>query len=505
VSRRPVTRRLAFFLTLAATVLMAGLTGAGPARADTTPAVSGSDWLYGNGVNACSASTDPTCGGDTHVGGVSSNWWQCVELAQRLYYRRGWYTANNGIFSGVSYAYQIYGQASSLGMTAHANGSGYIPVPGDMIVHTSADGNGAGHVSLVDRVDGSTVYAAEQNINNAADIGTYSLSGSTLSRTGMHIQGVVHDPDNPNVNGAQLLGDVTGDGKADAVVFYKASGTWFVEPSNGSGFTSAQQWIAGFGAGSTKQFLADVNGDGKADAIAYWSGSGDYYVALSNGSGFGSPTRWSTGQIGSSTEQFMGDVNGDGYADAVAGTIKSTGTWYVALSNGSNGFGSFSTWKTGHGAGSTRQFVADVTGDGKADAVAYWSSNGWWYVAPSTGSSFGGASQWSTGQITSSTNQMLGDVTGDGKADAIAGVFPSNGTWYVSPSNGSSAFTGFSQWTTGHGAGSDQQFTADVTGDGKADAVVYFGGTNGWWYVAPSTGSAFGGASQWASSFGVGS
>src|SRR5690348_4446730 len=121
-----------------------------PALADATPLVSATDWLDGHAVNVCGSSTDTTCGGETHVGGVSSNWYQCVELAQRLYYARGWYTAGGGIFSGVSNAYDIYDNAASLGMTREANGSITSIVPGDMIVHTSADGGGAGHVSIVD-------------------------------------------------------------------------------------------------------------------------------------------------------------------------------------------------------------------------------------------------------------------------------------------------------------------------------------------------------------------
>ena len=55
-------------------------------------------------------------------------------------------------------------------------------------------------MTVVDRISGSTVYAAEQNFNNTADIGSYTLSGGTLSRGSMHIRGVVHSPNNPNSN-----------------------------------------------------------------------------------------------------------------------------------------------------------------------------------------------------------------------------------------------------------------------------------------------------------------
>jgi len=65
---------------------------------------------------------------------------------------------------------------------------------------------------------------------------------------------------------------------------------------------------------------------------------------------------------------------------------------------------------------------------------------------------------------------FLADVNGDGKADAV--LFYPNGTWHVALSNGSS-FQEYEQWNIGHGAGSANQFVADVNGDGKADAIIF--------------------------------
>ena len=193
------------------------LVGANPALADTTPTYNGTNWLYGDGVNVCGPSTDGTCGGQEHVGGVSSNWWQCVELPQRLYYDRGWYTANGGIFSGVSYAYQIWDDASSLGMTTKAQGSITSLAPGDMIVYYysssdpsgygSSNSNNVGHVAVVNTINGSTVTAMEQNFNGGADEATYTWNGGSLARTApdggtvdngdgyaLPIKGIVHSP-----------------------------------------------------------------------------------------------------------------------------------------------------------------------------------------------------------------------------------------------------------------------------------------------------------------------
>ena len=180
------------------------LVGAGYANANVIPTIAGSAWMGGRGVNACDQTyhTDHVCGGESAVGSA----WQCVELAQRTWQANGWHS---GVFPGVSYAYQIYGSsvASAIGATLHENGSGYTPVPGDLIVHnhTSAEAAGegnAGHVAVVSSVSGSTVYAVEQNYEERAHLAEYALSGSTLSRTlnhnghAMPILGVVHSNSN---------------------------------------------------------------------------------------------------------------------------------------------------------------------------------------------------------------------------------------------------------------------------------------------------------------------
>src|SRR4051794_25156021 len=203
---------------------------------------------------------------------------------------------------------------------------------------------------------------------------------------------------------------------------------------------------------------------------------------------------WIQGHGWNSGRQFLADVTGDGKADAVV-FFPQDGCWYVAESTGSY-FGGvpLQKWICGHGVGSENQFVSDVTGDGKADAVVFEGSNGCWHVADSTGSYFGGVplQDWICGHGVGSENQFVGDVTGDGKADAVVWE-GSNGCWHVADSTGT-YFGGvpLKDWICGHGVGSEDQFVGDVTGDGKADAVVWER-DNGCWYVAESTGSIFSG------------
>ncbi|GAA0409722.1 hypothetical protein GCM10010160_42550 [Acrocarpospora corrugata] len=126
-----------------------GMMLGGPAEASAGAPLqlSGTAWFAGYGVPICSNSTARTCDGQPHVGGVSSNWWQCVELAQRFYQRRGWH---KGIFGGVGIASHIFAKAPALGMAPQPNGKIADIVPGDMIVMNRT--GAAGHVVIVESI-----------------------------------------------------------------------------------------------------------------------------------------------------------------------------------------------------------------------------------------------------------------------------------------------------------------------------------------------------------------
>jgi len=273
-----------------------------------------------------------------------------------------------------------------------------------------------------------------------------------------------------------LVGDVTGDGKADAISMDNSNGNWKVAASKGKSFSAAKSGITNYAVSSTSQMIGDVNGDGKDDAVTFYIDRGDWYVALSRGNGkFANHTLWLSGHGIGNSQQFVADVDGDRRADAVI-CFPEQGIWFVSLSTGS----SFSTenikyensWIKGHGIGSNAQFVADVTGDGKADSLVFFGQNGQWYVAQSTGRSFAAFRRWIDGHGVGSTGQFLGDVDGDGKADSLV-FFDEYGSWYTALSNGNS-FNNFLSWTSGHGINSTKQFLADVTGDGRDDAIVVF-------------------------------
>ncbi|MBF0443178.1 MAG: VCBS repeat-containing protein, partial [Oligoflexales bacterium] len=193
----------------------------------------------------------------------------------------------------------------------------------------------------------------------------------------------------------QLVGDVTGDGKADIVNFFhdkvevwKSVGSAFVY--DGEWSTAPTTTHGGWSTRDNPRMLADVNGDGKMDIVAI--GTKATFVYESTGSSFKSA--WSANAFSSNTGWgstkylvLAGDVDGDGKDDLVGFGKK---TLDVYLSTGT-GFSYSSTWGL---KDSDQQFtyekgwrnfyhtraLADINGDGKADIVGFAASKIMRYV-----------------------------------------------------------------------------------------------------------------------------
>jgi len=241
-------------------------------------------------------------------------------------------------------------------------------------------------------------------------------------------------------------------------------------------FSGNEAWTTQSYYGERGTFFADVTGDGKADAIVV-NNSG-IVVRPSTGSlqngGFSGNQVWTTQSYYGERGTFFADVTGDGKADAIV--VNNSGV-VVRPSTGSlqnGGFSGNQVWTTQSYYGERGTFFADVTGDGKADAIVV--NNSGVVVRPSTGSlqngGFSGNETWTNSAYYGTRGTFFADVTGDGKADAI--VINDNGVT-VRPSTGSlqnGGFSGNETWTNSAYYGTRGTFFADVTGDGKADAIV---------------------------------
>jgi SpoIID/LytB domain protein len=291
----------------------------------------------------------------------------------------------------------------------------------------------------------------------------------------------------PDVTG-WLEGDFTGDGRTDVAHYSPVTGDWTVGTSTGTGFTFAAWNAFPTRTGWTQHLVGDFTGNGRDDIASYHESTGRWFVSRSDGSSF-SHTPWLTIATRTGwTEHLVGDFTGNG-RDDVATYHPSNGTWWVHASDGSSfttsRWARFSTrtgWQT--------HLVGDVDGDGRADLASYHPGTGNWWVSRSTGSGFAG-SRWATYSPADAwAHHAIGDVTGNGRDDVIS-FARSNGTWWVGRSlTGTSSFSP-QQWERfGTRTGWTEHVVADFTGNGRADVASYHP-SNGSWWVSASDGSRF--------------
>ena len=142
----------------------------------------------------------------------------------------------------------------------------------------------------------------------------------------------------------RFLADLTGDGRSDIVGFGDA-GVWVsLNDGTGNTFGAPQMVVANFGfvAGGWRverhpRFLADLTGDGRADIVGF--GDAGVWVSLNNGNGtFGAPQMVvgnfayvAGGWRVEKHPRFLADLTGDGRADIVG--FGDAGVW-VALNDG---------------------------------------------------------------------------------------------------------------------------------------------------------------------------
>ncbi len=346
------------------------------------------------------------------------------------------------------------------------------------------------------------------------------------------------------------LTDVTGDGRADLVGVDFSGGVW-VSESNGTSFnashltaTTSFASSAGYFATADQPhvFLGDVNADGKTDLVGLNPATGRIGVAVATGTGSAASFLTDAAFVASSVfttgngwfsatlapRLFFGDVTGDRRADFVG--LAGNGDLYVAESTGTamnaprrvggTVFSDANGWFAS--AAQPRVSLADVNGDGKLDVVgvgapAVGDGDIWTLESTGTGSTadafqhvllhesaFRAADGWFA--ATARPSVWFADVTGDGRADAL-GVDARGGVWVarsvaetsspgVTPAgrhdlllpavrNGDSGFTASAFFDP---AAPRRVWVGDVTGDGARDLVAISGadGDIRWRMSAPA-------------------
>ena len=296
------------------------------------------------------------------------------------------------------------------------------------------------------------------------------------------------DPVARNWTGAAFYGargtffaDLTGDGKADAIVVDEERIRYRVSDGCRFGAAATLTDTPFFGAYGT--FFADVTGDGKADAIAVHA---DRVTVRRSEDGVIAP--WITGFFVGGIGNFFADVTGDGKADAII--VEPAGIT-VRRSNGVNAFGPREDWSHGSFYGSRGTYFANVTSGtpARADAIAV--NAGGIVVRRSQAitlsghEGFGSEETWTPDAYYGTRENAFVDVTGDGRADAIVvnadgiAVRDAIGDRFRSPdpvthavSSGDAVIRKWGYWTMDPFYGTRGTFFADVDGDLAADAIA---------------------------------
>ena len=310
----------------------------------------------------------------------------------------------------------------------------------------------------------------------------------------------------------RLLADISGDGRAD-IVGFGDDGVWTALAKPNGTFADPQFVLADFGfeAGGWRvdkhpRFLADLRGNGRCDIVGF--GDAGVYVALSNGDGSFGPVQFVVPDFGQEAggwrvdrhPRFLADLTGTGHADIVG--FGDAGV-YVALGNADGTFGpvrfvlaDFGFEEGGWRVDKHPRFLADITGDGRADIVGF-GDDGVWVALGNGDGTFqsprlviGDFGFEAGGWRVDKHPRFLADITGDGRADIVG--FGNDGV-YVALSNGDGTFNftpipainDFAFDAGGWRVDKHPRFLADITGDGRAD-IIGFG--NDGVYVALSNG-----------------
>jgi hypothetical protein len=332
----------------------------------------------------------------------------------------------------------------------------------------------------------------------------------------------------PLASNPQFLADVTGENRADIVAFGDA-GVWVALGKGDGTFDFPRRAIADFGyveggwrVGRHVRLLGDVTGDGRADVVGF--GDAGVYVARAAGGGAFNPPQFAIADLGYASgwrvdkhPRFLADLRNTGRVDIVG--FGDAGV-YVALSRGDGTFdyspqpvvGNF-----GYGAGTWRvdrhpRFLADLTGNGRADIVGF--GDGGVYVALSRGDgTFDNSPQPVLADLGYNAGgwrvdrhpRLLADLTGSGRADIVgfgnAGVYVAlgrgDGTFDYSPQP---VLADFGYDAGGWRVDRSPRFLADMRGNGRADIVGF--GNVGVRTALSSLGGTFGAVQLAAPDFG---
>ncbi|MFB9836684.1 FG-GAP-like repeat-containing protein [Actinoallomurus acaciae] len=227
------------------------------------------------------------------------------------------------------------------------------------------------------------------------------------------------------------LGDLTGDGTADAVATDRATGKLWLYP--GPTLDAANRRLIGTSGwnGMTELTgVGDLTGDGRPDLVAVQKSDGTLWLYPGDTNALGTRIKiGNSGWTGMKDLTGIGDLTGDGKPDLIAAR-KSDGTLWL-YPGASKALGTRIEIGTGGWNGMNKLVgVNDITGDGKPDLIAVRISDGTLWVYPGASKALGTRKELGSGWNGIRSLTYTGDITGDTVPDLI-GVQSDTGVMYV--------------------------------------------------------------------------
>jgi hypothetical protein len=263
---------------------------------------------------------------------------------------------------------------------------------------------------------------------------------------------------------SMAIGDLSGDGKPDAVTADCYSTTVSVLRNHGDGTLEGTTHYAA-GAEPKRVEIADLNGDVKNDLVVA-SSDPSISVLLNEGGTFGPSASYAVGN--SPEDVLIADLNGDGKSDLLVETrTESRMVLSVLLNRGDGTFEPQRDYPQPPEAADVA--LGDVEGDGRPDVVVVVQQRGFSVLLNGGDGSFQAGHDY---EDIFARGVAIGDLNGDGKPDlavhediSAVGVFLNRGDGSFVASRG---------YDAGAGAPFEPEAIAiaDVNGDRAADVLT---------------------------------